>query len=855
MPAEARRATYRLQLRPDFGFDDAAPSPYLAQLGVSHLYLSPILQAAPGAPTATTWSTRPGSTPSSAGDEGHGRLAERPSAAGLGQLLDVVPNHMAITGRDNPGGGTSSRTARPASTPPTSTSTGTRPSPSCATSCCCRSSVTTTAGCSRPGELPVAAGGRRLRRSATSTTPRPSPPRTSTPCSRARRPRWAGDQRPRATRRRRLDSSWRASPPPSAKLPPPTAHRRPTASRSATGTRRSSGAGWRRCASRHPAVAEAIDAEVARSSTPTSTRLDALLDRQNYPTGVVAHRRRGARLPPLLRHQRPGRHPGRGPAGVRRQPPLILDWLHDGVDRRHPHRPRRRARATRPPTSTGCRPPRPGPGSWSRRSSRATRPCRRLAGGRDDRLRLAEPGRLGAHRRRRARRGRRDSTAGSRVIDRALRGDGPRRPRSRSSTGRSPPTSAGWRPASPPSASGIAATGTTPAGTCATPWPQVLAGFRVYRTYVRVGRARHRGERRRRSSSRPCSDRRRSATPTSTTSCSASCATCCSGGFPDATSGELGAALPAAQRPGDGQGGRGHRLLPLPARARGSTRSAGTPGGLGVALDAFHRANVDRPARRDPRPCSPPPPTTPSGARTSGPACRVLAEDARRVGGGRRAVAGPSPPPPGRGAAGPQHGVARLPDLRRGLAHRRRPAGGLPGQGHPGGQGAHVVDRSRRVLRQPARTMGRGRRSATRTFVADVEAFVGASAPARVGGGPGPEAGHPDRARESRTSTRAASAGTSRWWTPTTAVRSTTTAAGGCSARSRETTAADAWAAEDGDGADQAGRGARRPRRAAGAPGVVRGRRRWSLPAAARRRGRPRATAWPGAGAGERSPS
>ena len=42
-------ATYRLQLHAGFGFDQAAATAgYLAGLGVTHLYLSPILQAAPG---------------------------------------------------------------------------------------------------------------------------------------------------------------------------------------------------------------------------------------------------------------------------------------------------------------------------------------------------------------------------------------------------------------------------------------------------------------------------------------------------------------------------------------------------------------------------------------------------------------------------------------------------------------------------------------------------------------------------------------------------------------------------------------------------------------------------------------
>jgi (1->4)-alpha-D-glucan 1-alpha-D-glucosylmutase len=48
MPIDSR-ATYRLQLRPGFGFDEAAELvDYLADLGISHLYLSPCLQARVG---------------------------------------------------------------------------------------------------------------------------------------------------------------------------------------------------------------------------------------------------------------------------------------------------------------------------------------------------------------------------------------------------------------------------------------------------------------------------------------------------------------------------------------------------------------------------------------------------------------------------------------------------------------------------------------------------------------------------------------------------------------------------------------------------------------------------------------
>jgi len=61
-------ATYRLQLRADFTFEAAiGVVDYLRELGISHVFCSPYLQAAPGS----------------------------------GQVLDIVPNHMAITGHHN----------------------------------------------------------------------------------------------------------------------------------------------------------------------------------------------------------------------------------------------------------------------------------------------------------------------------------------------------------------------------------------------------------------------------------------------------------------------------------------------------------------------------------------------------------------------------------------------------------------------------------------------------------------------------------------------------------------------------------------------------------------------------------
>lgn len=95
-------STYRLQLNPDFDFDDAAAIVgYLSDLGVSHVYLSPILQAAPG--STHGYDVVDPSRPSEdlGGVSGYARLSAAVAAAGLRQVLDIVPNHMAITGPEN----------------------------------------------------------------------------------------------------------------------------------------------------------------------------------------------------------------------------------------------------------------------------------------------------------------------------------------------------------------------------------------------------------------------------------------------------------------------------------------------------------------------------------------------------------------------------------------------------------------------------------------------------------------------------------------------------------------------------------------------------------------------------------
>ena len=91
-------ATYRLQLHADFTFDDAAHvSGYLSELGITHVYCSPYLQAAPGSTHGydVVDYTRP--NVELGGEEGLRRFTAALKANGLGQVLDVVPNHMAIS--------------------------------------------------------------------------------------------------------------------------------------------------------------------------------------------------------------------------------------------------------------------------------------------------------------------------------------------------------------------------------------------------------------------------------------------------------------------------------------------------------------------------------------------------------------------------------------------------------------------------------------------------------------------------------------------------------------------------------------------------------------------------------------
>jgi (1->4)-alpha-D-glucan 1-alpha-D-glucosylmutase len=100
-PAELR-ATYRLQLTSRFGFDAARGLvPYLRDLGISHLYLSPSFQARPGSTHGYDVIDPRHVSPDLGGDEALRSLSACARDAGLGLILDVVPNHMAVDERNH----------------------------------------------------------------------------------------------------------------------------------------------------------------------------------------------------------------------------------------------------------------------------------------------------------------------------------------------------------------------------------------------------------------------------------------------------------------------------------------------------------------------------------------------------------------------------------------------------------------------------------------------------------------------------------------------------------------------------------------------------------------------------------
>ncbi|HEY0353157.1 MAG TPA: malto-oligosyltrehalose synthase, partial [Enterovirga sp.] len=102
LAAPPPRATYRVQFRKDFTFDDAVRIvPYLKQLGISHLYASPIQTARPGSTHGYDIVDHTRINPELGGEEGFYRLSHALREHGLGLVLDIVPNHMGVGGADN----------------------------------------------------------------------------------------------------------------------------------------------------------------------------------------------------------------------------------------------------------------------------------------------------------------------------------------------------------------------------------------------------------------------------------------------------------------------------------------------------------------------------------------------------------------------------------------------------------------------------------------------------------------------------------------------------------------------------------------------------------------------------------
>jgi (1->4)-alpha-D-glucan 1-alpha-D-glucosylmutase len=91
------RSTYRLQLHKSFTFDDAsAIAEYLKALGVTHVYSSPYLQAAPGSMHGYDVVDHRKVNEELGGAPAHDRFCKKLGEVGLGQVLDIVPNHMSL---------------------------------------------------------------------------------------------------------------------------------------------------------------------------------------------------------------------------------------------------------------------------------------------------------------------------------------------------------------------------------------------------------------------------------------------------------------------------------------------------------------------------------------------------------------------------------------------------------------------------------------------------------------------------------------------------------------------------------------------------------------------------------------
>jgi (1->4)-alpha-D-glucan 1-alpha-D-glucosylmutase len=90
-------STYRLQFHKGFKFDDAsAIADYLKALGITHVYSSPYLQAAPNSMHGYDVVDHRKVNEELGGNAGHERFCQKLGEVGLGQVLDIVPNHMSL---------------------------------------------------------------------------------------------------------------------------------------------------------------------------------------------------------------------------------------------------------------------------------------------------------------------------------------------------------------------------------------------------------------------------------------------------------------------------------------------------------------------------------------------------------------------------------------------------------------------------------------------------------------------------------------------------------------------------------------------------------------------------------------
>ena len=433
-------------------------------------------------------------------------------------------------------------------------------------------------------------------------------------------------------------------------------------------------------------------------------------------------------------------------AGVRQEDPEVFDETHELALRAGARRARRRA-ADRPP-------------GRARRPGRAT--CERLRDGGVEHVwveKILDPGERAArlagrgHGRLRVpqrRRGavRRPGRRGA--ADRAV-GRGLRRRRGRSASSPPRPSSSRRARRSRPEVERLRARGAA-RGRRARARARLAAGLPHLRRAV-VGRVARRGPRGARRGGAPiagvAATRRRP--------------------------GRVRHALPADDAAGDGQGRRGHRLLPLRAAARAQRRRR-RPG----PLRPLGRATSTPPTPSAPRAsratCSSPRRTTPSARATCG---RGSARSSAMAGGvgGARARAGSTLLAGGRPA----------PDARRALPRSSR-RWSARGRSSPSGSTAYLE----KALREAKRTTNwiepdeaheaavqgvRARRciDAPRRSCADFEPFAAEVAAAGDARRARPAAAQAHRARACPTSTRATSCSRSRWSTPTTAARSTGT--------------------------------------------------------------------------------